>query len=263
MKPIRAIERGITVMRALEEIGAASLHQLHEHTKLHRTTLLRILLTLEQQNLVRRGLGDGLYRNTFALQRLTGPLDEFDHLAEIAGPVLEKLCAKVKWPSDLHVRNGNCMELRETSRRQTPFMVNRDEIGYRVGFTVTAVGRSYLAFCPKGEREEILDELRRSDNPADESVHDMAKLETVLKVVQARGFATRDEYYLGGNYGERAFFDDGLNAISVPLREEDGVLGCINLVWVRQAIEIEDFVAAHLKDLQAAAAEIVETYRTV
>jgi IclR family mhp operon transcriptional activator len=75
-------------MRALEELGTASLHQLHESTGLHRTTLLRILLTLEQQELVRRGLGDGLYRNTFGLRRMTGTLDEFDRLAEIAGPVL-------------------------------------------------------------------------------------------------------------------------------------------------------------------------------
>ena len=60
-----------------------------------------------------------------------------------------------------------------------------------------------------------------------------------------------------------SFMGDGLNAILVPLREENGVLGCINLVWVRQAIEIKDFVAEHLEDLQAAATEIVETYCTV
>jgi|TARA_B110000459_G_C16160248_1_gene294796 DNA-binding IclR family transcriptional regulator len=45
LQPIRAIERGVSVMRALEELGAA---RLHKSTGLHRTTLLRILLTLEQ-----------------------------------------------------------------------------------------------------------------------------------------------------------------------------------------------------------------------
>lgn len=64
-------------MRVLETLGTATLHQLHEETGLHRTTLLRILLTLEQQGLVRRGLGDGLYHNTFGLRRMTGGLDEF------------------------------------------------------------------------------------------------------------------------------------------------------------------------------------------
>lgn len=111
LQPIRAIERGISVMRALDELGTASLHQLHEKTGLHRTTLLRILLTLEQQELIRRGVRDGL------------------------------------------------------------------------------------------------------------------------------------------------------NAISDPVRADDQVLGCVNLVWMRQAVPLANFVASHLSDLQAATAEIAAAYR--
>ncbi len=118
--------------------------------------MLRILLTLEQQGLVRRRLSDGMYRNTFQLRRMTNTLDEFDRLAEIAGPVLGRLCTKVKWPTDLTVRNGNCMEIKETSREQTPFMVNRDE-----------VGRAYLAFCPDAEHKEIITALNAAGYPAD------------------------------------------------------------------------------------------------
>jgi len=260
LQPIRAIERGISVMRALEELGTASLHQLHESTGLHRTTLLRILLTLEQQELVRRGLGDGLYRNTFGLRRMTGTLDEFDRLAEIAGPVLGRLCETVKWPSDVMVRNGNFMEIKETSRRQTPFLVNRDEIGHRVAFAVTAVGRAYLAFCPREEHDEIIAELRTSTHPADQIARTPEKLEAVLEEVRANGYATRDEFYLGGNYGEGSFFDDGLSAISVPILVGDQVLGCVNLVWMRQAVPVADFVANHLSDLRAAADEIIAAY---
>ncbi|MEP4380061.1 MAG: helix-turn-helix domain-containing protein [Alphaproteobacteria bacterium] len=260
LQPIRAIERGISVMRALEELGTASLHQLHEYTGLHRTTLLRILLTLEQQELVRRGLGDGLYRNTFGLRRMTGTLDEFDRLAEIAGPVLGRLCERVKWPSDLMVRNGKFMEIKETSRRQTPFLVNRDEVGHQVGFAVTAVGRAYLAFCPRAEYDEILDELARSAHPADQLARTPEKLEPILEQVRAQGYATRDEFYMGGNYGEGKFFDDGLSAISIPVLAGDQVLGCVNLVWMRQAVPADAFVADHLADLRAAADEIVAAY---
>lgn len=260
LQPIRAIERGISVMRALEALGTASLHQLHEKTGLHRTTLLRILLTLEQQELVRRGLGDGLYRNTFGLRRMTGTLDEFDRLAEVAGPVLGRLCESVKWPSDLMVRNGHFMEIKETSRRQTPFLVNRDEVGHQVAFGVTAVGRAYLAFCPAAERDEILEHLRASKNPADQIARTPEKLLQILEQVRAQGYATRDEFYLGGHYREEAYFDDGLSAISVPVRADDQVLGCVNLVWMRQAVPLADFVANHLSDLQAATAEIAATY---
>lgn len=247
-------------MRALEVLGPATLHQLHEKTGLHRTTLLRILHTLEQQSLVRRGLGDGLYRITFGLRRMTGGLDEFDRLAEISGPVLERLCERVKWPSDLMVRSGTWMEIKETNRRQSPFLVNRDEIGYQVGFPVTAVGRAYLAFCPRDEAAEILAALRSSDNPADQLARMPEKLGPILDQVRAQGYATRDEFYEGGKYVEASYFDDGLNAISVALQDEEQVLGCVNLVWMRQAVPIEEFVAENLGHLRAARDEIVSAY---
>ncbi len=155
LQPIRAIERGISVMRALEALGTASLHQLHEKT--------------------------GLYRNTFGLRRMTGTLDEFDRLAEVAGPVLGRLFESVKWPLDLMVRNGHFMEIKETSRRQTPFLVNRDEVGHQVAFGVTAMGRAYLAFCPAAERDEILERLRASKNPADQIARTPEKLLPILE----------------------------------------------------------------------------------
>lgn len=261
LQPIRAIERGVSVMRALEQSGSASLHELHIATKLHRTTLLRILLTLEQQGLVRRGMGDSLYRNTFQLRRMTDTLDEFDRLAEIAGPVLGTLCAKVKWPTDLVVRNGNVMELKETSRQKTPFMVNRDEIGYQVSFPLTAVGRAYLAFCPDAERDEIIAALQKTGHPADHLVHEFRKLKAMLDATREQGYAKRDQAYQGGNHTEGVFFDDGLNAIAVPLQTADAVLGCINLLWVRQAVPSEKFVADNLEDLRTAAEEIVTRYQ--
>jgi IclR family mhp operon transcriptional activator len=158
------------------------------------------------------------------------------------------------------VRNGDSMQIKETSRRQTPFLVNRDEIGHRVAFAVTAVGRAYLAFCPEAEHDEIIAGLRNSSHPADQIMRTPKKLEPILEEVRANGYATRDEFYLGGNYGENTFFDDGLSAISVPIRVGEQVLGCVNLVWMRQAVPVEDFVANHLADLQAAADEIVAAY---
>ncbi|MEK9833056.1 MAG: hypothetical protein VW453_10730 [Rhodospirillaceae bacterium] len=46
----------------------------------------------------------------------------------------------------------------------------------------------------------------------------------------------------------------------MPVRADDQVLGCVNLVWMRQAVPLADFVANHLSDLQAATAEIAAAY---
>ena len=91
-KTIRALERGLEVMEYLQHKGAATLNDIYKATQLPRPTLLRILRTLEIGGLVRRGIGDGLYRNSFRLQRFAENLDESDLLAEIAAPVRRHHC---------------------------------------------------------------------------------------------------------------------------------------------------------------------------
>lgn len=265
-KTIRALERGLDVMRALEGQQAASLNDLYLTTGLPRPTLLRILLTLEKAGIVRRGIGDGLYRSTFGLQRLGGGLDEFDHLAEVAAPLLDRLCQQVKWPSDLIVMNhelGDCMEIKETSRPNSPFTINRDHIGHLIAIPQSAVGRAYLAFCPEAERDQILSVLRASPKPANRLVRAVQRFDAVLEQIRKDGYATREPGFVGGDYATGRLYDDGIAAIAVPLRDGDAVYGCINLVWLRTSMGEADLVVRHLETLQATAAEITAAYTAV
>ena len=84
VKTIRSLERGLHVLKILEDLSPASLKQIHQSSGLPRPTLLRILRTLEGACLVRRGTGDGLYRNSFRLQNMVSKLDDGDRLAECA-----------------------------------------------------------------------------------------------------------------------------------------------------------------------------------
>ena len=81
--------------------------------------------------------------------------------------MLDRLCQKVSWPSDLMVPAGDHMEVREFSRVRTPFSIYflNHRMGTPVNWVLTAVGRAYLAFCPDKERERILARLRKSDAP--------------------------------------------------------------------------------------------------
>ena len=71
-----------------------------------------------------------------------------------------------------------------------------------------------------------------------------------------RGYGTRDPAFVGGTYGA-APVEDGLAAIVVPLLDRTRVHGSINILWIKAAFKIEEFVARHLSDLKAAASEIV------
>jgi len=261
---IQGLQRGLQVMRVLQTNSIASLHDIHRATHISKPSLLRILRTLEQAGVVSRRLADGHYR----LSAFTSGIrkrDAYEKVAEAAAPVLDRLCQKVKWPSDLLVPAGDHMERRETSRALSPFVTHSPfhtprEIGTKVNWLLTGVGRAYLAFCPSKERENILKMLRRSEKPEDHLARDPKRLDRILSETRARGFGVRDPSFVGGPYGTLPF-DDGLAGIAIPLHNGSRVYGSINILWIRAAFTVEEFAALHLADLRAAGREIVASLK--
>jgi len=256
-KTIRSLERGLQVLRALNATPISSLRDVHRLTGIPKPTLLRILLTLEQSGAVSRRLADGRYRISANLTRLGRKRDRYDRVAEAAAPVLDRLCQKVSWPSDLMVPAGDHLEIRETSRTQSPFMVyySKDRVGMQVNWLLSAVGRAYLAYCPESERKKIVGLLRKSDRAENWLARDQKRLDEILAETRRRGYGLRDQAFVGGPYG--AQLPDRLAGIAVPLRDRGRVHGVIDIIWPRPARSIEDMVKNCLADLQAAAEEIV------
>ena len=261
VETIRGLERGLQVLKFLHTEPIASLHDIHRATSISKPSLLRILNTLEQAGVVARRLADGRYRLS-AFSGVTRKRDRHARIAEAAAPVLARLCRNVKWPSDLFVPAGKCMERRETSFPHSPFLLlgHATRVGGRVGWLMTGVGRAYLAWCPEREREATLDTLRKSSNPEDWLARDPGKLERVLAEVRQRGYATRDSSYVAGQYGGPSA-DDGAAAIAVALFDGKRAYGSINFRWIRTAFTVEAFAARHLADLQEAAREIVDSLK--
>jgi IclR family mhp operon transcriptional activator len=255
-KTIRALERGLQVLRTFETNPICALQDLHALTRIPRPSLLRILLTLERAGLVSRRLADGRYRISANVTRMVRPRDRYQRVAEAAAPVLERLCKRTACPASFVVQAGDHMELREFSRAHHLVMVNPDRIGDPIAWLTSGVGRAYLAFCPDGERQAILSLLRKSDQPENRLARDPKRIDRLLAETRHRGYGARDPSHFGGLYG-RPPFTDGLAGIAVPLLDRKHVHGCIALRWPRSACSIEEFAARHLVDLKAAADEIV------
>jgi IclR family transcriptional regulator, mhp operon transcriptional activator len=255
---IRSLERGLAVLQALHVKPACSLHDLNVLTAISKPSLLRILRTLERYGWVTRRLADGLYRVGTHFNQVVRKRDRYDPVAEAAGPVLELLCRTLSWPSDLMVPAGDHMEIRESSRGHSPFLVNRDRIGHPVSWLVSAVGRAYLAFCPEKELQQIIGVLRRSTLRDDRAARDPKRVDEILSDVRLKGYATRDPSHTGGPHGGPNFVD-GLAAIAVPVMKGRRVYGAINLLWIKTAFPIDEFASVHLPALKTAANEIVES----
>jgi IclR family mhp operon transcriptional activator len=258
VKQIHALARGLQVLRALQEMRAASLHDLYLATGLPKSTLLRILFTCHEQGLVWQRMADGAFLPCYSPQMYTPPNDA-DWLAEIASPILEQLGAQVRWPSVLSVPRLDHMAVVETNSRLAYF----DElpvrpVNFRANMLRSASGRAYLAFCPEPEREAILRRLREPGVAGHELAHDPDAIRQIVETTKRQGYSVRAADF-GGDYSRtRDEADDGRNSIAMPIIASGHVLGCVNLTWRYTVMTTRQAAERHLDDLRAALTAIEE-----
>ena len=248
---LRGLERGLSVLDALEGTEGLSLRELHRHTELPKPTLLRILATLEAKGYARRRIADGGWRRT--ARSRTAPLSRLDALlTDIGGEVLDDLCRRVIWPSDLAVYRHGAMQILDTSRRLTPFVINHADVGLRVPVLQSGLGLAWLAHCSDDERKAALATMMVSNNPYDRPVREAGVAEEAIAETRARGYAIRAKGY----QPRRMQTEENTCGIALPIFANGKVVATVNLVWILSALDVETFVRRYLHDLRGAAEEI-------
>jgi IclR family mhp operon transcriptional activator len=260
VKPIESLARGLRVLQTLQEMRAASLHDLHLATGIPRPTLIRILHTAHQHGLVWQRMVDGAFLPSHVQRRVDA--DDGAWLVEIASPVLEELSRRLQWPSVLSVPRLDYMETLETNSSRTYFdALPPRPHGFRVNMLGSASGRAYLAFCSEQELDAVVARLRYKDVPAHRLAFDDAALRRLVETTRERGYSIRAPDF-GGDYDRpRSEVDDGRESIAMPVRLEGRVLGCINLTWRRQVMSLTGMVQRHLGDLRAAVRTVEDRAR--
>jgi IclR family mhp operon transcriptional activator len=248
---LRGLERGLSVLAALEGQDGLSLKELHRQTDLPKPTLLRILSTLEANGYARRRIGDGSWRRSARGQEPPSSRIE-SLLLDIGGEVLDDLCRRVIWPSDLAIYRRGAMQILDTSRRLTPFVINHAEIGLRIPVLQSGLGLAWLAYCPDGERSAIAATLAASGHPFDRPAREAGLIDGTVAETRAKGYGIRAKGYRP----RRRMTEDNTCGIALPIFAECRVVAVVNLVWSVSALDEAAFVARYLDDLRETAGEI-------
>lgn len=255
---VRALERGLDALHIVQRLGEATAGDIHRESGLPKPTLTRLLRTLESKGFVWRSIVDGKFRPCYQNHGAVAMPAAGYRLAAVAGPVLDVLCARVQWPSDVSVRNRTFMQLCESSRTRAYFTLNRLHIGFQISMLNSAPGRAYLAWCPEAERTEILRRLSAGSSYDNELLNQPKRLADMLAQTREQGYALRDPEW-GGGFGQtKSEYDDGLNAIALPILARKRVLGCVNIVWIARLFGPDRMVKDHLRSLQRAASDLAK-----
>jgi IclR family pca regulon transcriptional regulator len=240
---IEAIARGLDVIRVFGPgQPVMSLTAVATASGLHRPTVRRILLTLEQLGYVRQvAAGFELTPRVLDL----GMSYVLSHgLWEIARPHMEQLVARTHESSSIAQLDGS--DIVYVARVAVPKIVAlRVTIGTRFPAIQTSLGKVLLAALSPAQAEEVLAEPSRSGiTPRWQP--DAAERAAALREVRARGWALTD--------GELA---PAIRSVAVPLRDGDGkVIAALNVNSHSAETSLDKLTGEHLPLLLAAAGAI-------
>ena len=251
-KSIRALARGLEVVRVLNERHSTSLNLLSDRTGISKATLLRILNTLTAAGWVYRYRADKSYRLRSEVCLLGQHVLTLDRITEIAGPILDALYETLGSPSDIAVCTGHGMRILDSTRKASSEGDGHGLLDGHSHMLWSALGRAYLAFCPAAEREAILDNLRHSPDRLDQAVHDICWVKQLLDQTRARGYGVAESGYCRQYPGAEHTFE----AIAVPVRRGGRTPLCISLVWSDDEASPEQIHEEWLPPLQRAAEKI-------
>jgi len=205
---VRSVERAIAILDLLAQGGWRTGADVARELRVHRSTALRLLGTLERHALVERDQRTARYRLGRRLAQLasvvTGELD----LRYVARPVCEQLATAAGETATLDVLIGDVIVPIEQATASASVM-SVNWLGRRTPVHCTASGKAITAFGPAEVRERLLD--LPLDRVTPHTITDPAELEAQLEEVRRTGVARTHEE-----------LEVGLDAIAAPVFGAEG-----------------------------------------
>jgi DNA-binding IclR family transcriptional regulator len=236
----QSLDRALTVLAGLAE-GPRTLDQLAELAGVHKSTVLRLLRTLEAHRFVQR---DGVrhYRLGTALFDLAFRALEDRDVRRLVEPALRDLNAATGHTVHLaSYEGGEVVYIDKFESRHRMRMYSR--IGRRAPLSCTAVAKALLAALPLAERRAVAASIDYPPCTANSITGPEAYLAELARVAE-RGFAI-----------DNAEHEDFINCIAAPIRGTRGeVLAAMSLSVPTMLLDLDGLLGL-VPDLLAAAAK--------
>ena len=204
---IQSIRRAVSILRSFSEAEPElSVTVLSRRLSLHKSTVSRILTTLQYEGLVDQNPSNGRYRLGVGLISLAGvALGRLDARG-VAQPYLDQLVSVSKETVNLAVLDG--LECVTVDRAPSPQPLRYvGWIGRRTPLHCTASGKVFLAFLPADEQNRI---LSLPLVPYTETtIVDADSLRAALAQIRTQGYAIVHEE-----------FEPGFSSIAAPVFDQ-------------------------------------------
>jgi DNA-binding IclR family transcriptional regulator len=239
------VQRAVRLIRHVAEGNPVlNMSETAKLLKINRTTLLRLLHTLETEGFVERRPGGAGFQVGLTFLELGARALFSQDLVQVAMPILTRLAETLQLSAHLGVLDGSDVLYLVRRTPNTPLASNI-RVGSRLPAHATTMGRMLLAYMTPLELETLYagKELERFSEHTS----------TTLAAVQAK--AEKDRR--AGIAWSEAYFERGISSAAVPVFDFAGQpLGAINVSGPLNAFAGDDRHRAIGDELHRAGAEI-------
>lgn len=209
MATVEAVVRAIRIVEELARTPAG-LSEIARRVELPKTTVARLLATLEQLEAVERDESGRLYRLGPIVQRLSSAAGGPAQLAAFARPYLEELTAMTGEAAGVAIPEGFKVHYVDQTEAKHPVQV-RDWTGELIPMHVVPSGLVMMAFWP----DELIDRYlsRDLERMTADTVTDGKRIRERLEALRSRGYEWVFEE-----------FQEGINSVAAPVLESNGLI---------------------------------------
>lgn len=207
---LQSVERAIAILKAFStEKPERGVGELSRELGLHKSTVSRLMTTLERGGLLSRNPETQRYRLGIDLIGLAAQVIRYADLREVARPLLRTMAEDCQESVNLVVLDSGKVVNLEQFVPPTRQVKNIGRVGRRMSPHCTAAGKVLLAHLPREELQQTLTgELERF---TDHTITDPSELRDDLVQVRQQGYAIAQEE-----------LEEGLNAAAAPIRDHTG-----------------------------------------
>ncbi|MDQ6436965.1 IclR family transcriptional regulator C-terminal domain-containing protein [Mesorhizobium sp. LHD-90] len=227
-EPVRAIIRGLQILRVISESGPIGALDISKQVKLPQPTIVRILETLMSAGYIYRLEHAPMYGVTARTLTLSKGFAGASRLVQLATPLIEELRTEIGWPSNLAIFEHGAMSIVYTNRSEHGMSIS-SRLGARIPVLATGVGLVYLAYLPAPKLEETLAQLRNSDSKWDSNPKLISELPGKLEEVRRNQYALAEEGYLKEIYRSQIW------AVAVPIEVGGKVVAGLSSLVLQSA----------------------------
>lgn len=205
---VQSVDRAVSILQVLAVQGPSGVTEIADALDIHKSTVYRLLATLESRGLVEQDSERGSYRIGYTVVELAGGATKGNDLSLLSRPVCQELAAAVGETVNVAVYDGEAV-ISIDQVLGNAAITSIDWVGKRTPLHATSAGKVFLAHMPQPEAAEVLEQPLEEFTP--HTITDPALLKEQLQGVRELGYGVISEE-----------LEIGLASLSAPIRSLNG-----------------------------------------